>query len=272
MSSDVERPVGPRSGARPRSKPRSLFISKYGGHAQPVECVALRHEDSDIFASAGADRSIRIWSIDKRKRVALIEEAHFHEINCIAWDPFNPLRFTSGSAKGGLKTYDMRRLDAPVWSETLADDVMRVRYSPSVPDVFASIDTERMNLWSSSEASPPESSSSSSAASSAASGEDNVREPKYSVFLRHAGHRSEVQDVRWHPTNAYEAVTVADESLQKLGGGTFQAWRVHPYVWGNEDVGLEEELAELEKRVEAKKRDEEDEDGDEDEARKKQRV
>nr|KAJ3421404.1 ribosome biosynthesis protein rrb1 [Polyrhizophydium stewartii] len=82
----------------------------FTGHTSSVEDIQWSPSQPNVFASASADRTIRIWDARDKKRPKLTVTAHDSDVNVISW---NRLKFSdhvlaSGAESGAFSIWDLR--------------------------------------------------------------------------------------------------------------------------------------------------------------------
>lgn len=110
----------------------------------PVAALAA-HPEGDLIAAGGRDRCVRIWSIRRRKQVAVMQ-GHGYSITALAYSADGKYLF-SGSGDGDIRMWDTTRRAAlhtlhreSGWAHGLA-----VHPRPSV--IFASYDNGELCGW-----------------------------------------------------------------------------------------------------------------------------
>ncbi len=81
----------------------------YLSHTSSVEDLQWSPSENTVFASASADRTVRVWDIRAKGRKSVVSvEAHSDDVNVISWNKQVEYLLVSGGDEGGLKVWDLR--------------------------------------------------------------------------------------------------------------------------------------------------------------------
>jgi len=81
----------------------------YLSHTSSVEDLQWSPSENTVFASASADRTVRVWDIRAKGRKSVVSvEAHTDDVNVISWNKGVEYLLVSGGDEGGLKVWDLR--------------------------------------------------------------------------------------------------------------------------------------------------------------------
>lgn len=81
----------------------------YLSHTSSIEDLQWSPSENTVFASASADRTIRVWDVRAKGRKSVVSvEAHDEDVNVISWNKGVDYLLLSGGDEGGLKVWDLR--------------------------------------------------------------------------------------------------------------------------------------------------------------------
>lgn len=81
----------------------------YLSHTSSVEDLQWSPSEPTVFASASADRTVRVWDVRAKGRKSVVSvEAHSEDVNVISWNKGVDYLLVSGGDEGGLKVWDLR--------------------------------------------------------------------------------------------------------------------------------------------------------------------
>jgi len=101
----------------------------YLSHTSSVEDLQWSPNESTVFASCSADRTVRVWDIRAKGRKSVVSvEAHDEDVNVISWNKGVDYLLVSGGDEGGLKVWDLRMFKECVTFHTYAPST-RTDYS-----------------------------------------------------------------------------------------------------------------------------------------------
>lgn len=81
----------------------------YLSHTSSVEDLQWSPSENTVFASASADRTVRVWDIRAKGRKSVVSvEAHDQDVNVISWNKSVEYLLVSGGDEGGIKVWDLR--------------------------------------------------------------------------------------------------------------------------------------------------------------------
>lgn len=81
----------------------------YLSHTSSIEDLQWSPAEPTVFASASADRTVRVWDIRAKNRKSAVGiQAHEEDVNVISWNKGTDYLLVSGGDEGGLKVWDLR--------------------------------------------------------------------------------------------------------------------------------------------------------------------
>lgn len=112
--------------------------------------VAINPCDSNMFASASLDKTIKIWSIQGKKtssNYSLI--GHKAGVNCIDFSKsFDKPQIVSGGDDGLVKVWDYQSKQCLYTFEPAhQDNVSNVAFHPDMPLIFSGGEDHVLNVW-----------------------------------------------------------------------------------------------------------------------------
>lgn len=90
---------------------------RLGFHEGSVEDLAFKIKGDGAghtLASSGVDGTIRIWNLDTKECVKVLEKAHDSDVNVISWNPIVGDLLLSGDDDGCFKVWNPRAIDKPM--------------------------------------------------------------------------------------------------------------------------------------------------------------
>lgn len=90
------------------------FRTKFKAHKNGVEDICFSPSHSNILATSGNDKAIRIWDLrinNENQKISQIENAHDGDVNCLAWKLSTGIEMiASGSDDSVVKLWDPRKM------------------------------------------------------------------------------------------------------------------------------------------------------------------
>ena len=143
---------------------KSPIVSTHESHSGAVHGIALNRFSDTLFASVGADGSLKIHNRKTQKKV-LSCEPKCGALFCAKWSPSKPLLIAAGTANGTVVLYDLAGggsgdsggiagdiLDsvAPVAELTgcrLGTPTQAIAFNEKLPEYLASADGGAVRIW-----------------------------------------------------------------------------------------------------------------------------
>ncbi|EXX78489.1 Rrb1p [Rhizophagus irregularis DAOM 197198w] len=125
------------------------------GHSSSVEDLQWSPTEKNVFASASADQTIRIWDTRSKKKEVLCVKAHDADVNVITWNRKVDYLLASGSDDGVISIWDLRTFvnketkPSPVanfkWHSA---PITSIEWHPTEESVFgASGADDQISIW-----------------------------------------------------------------------------------------------------------------------------
>lgn len=127
-------------------------VNTYDDHEHYVMQVAINPKDSNMFASASLDRSVKIWTISTAKSNANFSLiGHSAGVNCVDFSHDNERsHLVSGGDDGQVKVWDYQTKQCLYsFNDGHVENVATVAYHPDIPIVFTAGEDDVINIWNS---------------------------------------------------------------------------------------------------------------------------
>ncbi|KAL1410380.1 Ribosome assembly protein rrb1 [Vanrija albida] len=173
----------------------------YTSHTSSIEDLQWSPAEPTVFASASADRTVRVWDVrSKGRKSAVNVTAHDQDVNVISWNKNVDYLLVSGGDEGGVKVWDLRMFGkakpTPVAHFTWhTAPITSVEWHPTDPSVFAASGSDdQVTLWDLSVEQDDD-----EASRNQATGPDGkpLDVPPQLLFV-HQGQK-DVKEIHWHP-------------------------------------------------------------------------
>jgi WD40 repeat protein len=82
------------------------YLQSYYGHSGPVHQVRWSPFASNIFISASADWTIKLWD-DAKSFPEFTLQSGCHQVSDVCWSPINSTVFASTTSSGRLEVWDL---------------------------------------------------------------------------------------------------------------------------------------------------------------------
>ncbi|OZJ04836.1 hypothetical protein BZG36_02327 [Bifiguratus adelaidae] len=169
----------------------------FRGHTSSVEDIQWSPSESNVFASASADHSVRIWDCRGKKKEALKITASSTDVNVITWNKKVSYLLASGGDDGIFNVWDLRTFktdgSAPTPVATFkwhSQHITSIEWHPTEDSILAvSGADDQVSIWDLSVEPDTEESNKIIA--------NGVEVPPQLLFV-HQG-QQDIKEVHWHP-------------------------------------------------------------------------
>ncbi|WWC87812.1 uncharacterized protein L201_002704 [Kwoniella dendrophila CBS 6074] len=175
----------------------------YLSHQSSIEDLQWSPNESTVFASASADKTVRVWDIRAKNRKSVVSiNAHKEDVNVISWNKQVDYLLVSGGDDGELNVWDLRMFGkgqpTPVanfsWHQA---PITSVEWNPNDSSVFAASGSDdQLTLWDLS-VEPDEDESPNNNIVKSIDGSEIPNVPSQLLFV-HQGQK-DTKEVHWHP-------------------------------------------------------------------------
>lgn len=196
----------------------------YRGHSSVVGDVDWNHQNENIFASVGDDKTLMIWDTRAGPDPAHKHQAHEKEILSVAYHPAQEWLVITGSADKTIGLHDLRKPATRVHTfESHTDEVLSLSWSPHNATVFASASSDRrINVWDLNQIGVEQ------------TPDDQEDGPPELLFV-HGGHTARPTDFCWAPgeEEAWMGVSASEDNVVMI-------WQPTMRIWAGDDVKIDE--------------------------------
>ncbi|KAJ3267947.1 Coatomer subunit beta' [Terramyces sp. JEL0728] len=122
-------------------------IMKFDGHTHYVMQVVFNPKDSNTFASASMDRTVKVWSIGASVANYTLE-GHKKGVNCVDYyDGADKPYLVSGADDKTIKVWDYQNKTCVQTLEGHTHNVIRVCYHPTLPIIVTGSEDGTIRMW-----------------------------------------------------------------------------------------------------------------------------
>lgn len=119
----------------------------YEGHAHYVMMARFNPKDSNTFATASLDRSIKVWSLNSSTPNFSLE-GHDRGVNCIDYYPGGDKPYiVSGADDMTLKIWDYQTRSCVATMEGHTNNVCAVSFHPKLPVILSASEDGTVRVW-----------------------------------------------------------------------------------------------------------------------------
>lgn len=122
-------------------------VQVFEGHAHYVMQVAINPKDSNTFASASLDRTIKVWQLGSPEANFTLE-GHKRGVNCIDYYPGGDKPYLiSGSDDNTVKIWDYQTKTCVQTLEGHTENISSVMYYPDLPVILTGSEDSTIRVW-----------------------------------------------------------------------------------------------------------------------------
>ncbi|KAJ3273735.1 Coatomer subunit beta' [Terramyces sp. JEL0728] len=122
-------------------------IRTFEGHSHYVMQVVFNPKDSNTFASASMDRTVKVWSIGASVANYTLE-GHKKGVNCVDYyDGADKPYLVSGADDKTIKVWDYQNKTCVQTLEGHTHNVIRIAYHPTLPIIVSGGQDGTIRLW-----------------------------------------------------------------------------------------------------------------------------
>lgn len=126
-------------------------VNSYDDHEHYVMQMAINPKDTNMFASASLDRTIKVWTIGVSGKTNANFSLVGHEagVNCLDFcHETEKMHLVSGSDDGVVKVWDYQTKACLYTFETAhVDNVTSVIFHPDIPIILSAGEDDIINIW-----------------------------------------------------------------------------------------------------------------------------
>ena len=125
-------------------------VNSYEDHDHYVMQAALNPKDTNMFASASLDRTIKIWTLGTTKSSANFSLiGHEAGVNCVDFcHEHEKMHLVSGGDDGQVKVWDYQtKACLYTFDAAHVENVTAVAFHPDIPIIFSCGEDDVVNVW-----------------------------------------------------------------------------------------------------------------------------
>lgn len=154
------------------------------GHQGSVEDLQWSRTESEVLASVGVDRTLKIWDARSHNCEMTVPDSHSSDINAIHWNNISRTLFASGGDDGIFKVWDLRNPSMALFtSDWHKKAITSIEWSPTDGSVLVvASEDNSATIWDLSLNKDP----------------DEQNDLPEELLFVHQGQK-ELKEVHWHP-------------------------------------------------------------------------
>lgn len=122
-------------------------VQTFEGHAHYVMQVVINPKDSNTFASASLDRTIKVWQLGSPEANFTLE-GHERGVNCLDYYPGGDKPYLiSGSDDKTVKIWDYQTKTCVQTLEGHVENISAVAYYPDLPIILTGAEDNSVRVW-----------------------------------------------------------------------------------------------------------------------------
>lgn len=125
-------------------------VNSYEDHSHYVMQLAINPKDTNMFASASLDRTIKIWTLGTAKTSANFSLiGHEAGVNCVDFcHEHEKMHLVSGGDDGQVKVWDYQtKACLFTFDAAHVENVTAVAFHPDIPIIFSCGEDDVVNVW-----------------------------------------------------------------------------------------------------------------------------